>query len=97
MLNDIYIGVKGSVLRIDRKTGVAVWKTHLKSSKLTTLKVDDELVVAHTSGELFGLRKDNGQILWNNPMTGLGYGHCIIASNEPDTIPAIQDQQDQES
>lgn len=85
MNQDFYIGVKGCVVRIERSTGKIIWKTQLKGGHLTTLVVDDDLIVAHTKGELFGVSRDDGSILWKNPLTGLGYGPCIIATKAHDT------------
>lgn len=90
---DIYIGVKGSVVCLDHTTGKEQWKTHLKSSQLTTLKVSGDLIIAHTKGELYGLDRKTGRQLWNNPLTGLGYGYCIIASDDPSTDVVLSAQQ----
>ncbi|MGJ8697321.1 MAG: PQQ-binding-like beta-propeller repeat protein [Verrucomicrobiaceae bacterium] len=86
MDNEFYFGVKGHVVCIDPATGIEKWKTHLKSSYITNLVIHDILIIAHTKGELFGLRKDNGKILWRNPLTGLGYGSLIFATGSQSTV-----------
>lgn len=92
MKDHLYIGVKGHVVCLDRRTGTEIWKTHLKSSGLTNLVIQDDLIIAHTKGELFALKMTDGAILWNNPLTGLGYGHCLIAGNSQNTVSVIAQQ-----
>lgn len=89
MDNHLYIGVKGHVVCLDKRTGSIIWKTHLKSSGLTNLVIQDPLIIAHTKGELYALNRPNGSILWNNPLTGLGYGHCLIANNHQNNVSVI--------
>jgi hypothetical protein len=48
-----------------------------------------ETIISHTQGEFFDLRHSTGEILWRNPLTGLGYANCIIASNDPNTDVVI--------
>ena len=86
MNEDFYFGVKGRVVCIDPASGVEKWQTHLKGSAITNLVFHDTLVIAHTKGELFGLRKDTGGILWKNPLTGLGYGSLIFATGSQSTV-----------
>ncbi|MDB4288266.1 PQQ-like beta-propeller repeat protein [Akkermansiaceae bacterium] len=93
MKNDTYLGIKGHVVCIDTVTGQEVWRRHLKSGYLTTLSVGEERIIAHPKGDLFGLRRATGEILWRNPLTGLGYGNCIIASNDPNTDVVLAAQQ----
>jgi outer membrane protein assembly factor BamB len=93
MKNVTYLGIKGHVICIDTTTGQERWRSHLKSGHLTTLSVMEETIIAHTKGELYGLRRSTGEILWHNPLTGLGYGNCIIASKDPNTDVVIATQQ----
>lgn len=86
MNEDFYFGVKGRVVCIDPTTGKEKWRTHLKGSAITNLVVHDTLVIAHTRGELFGLRKDNGGILWKNGLSGLGYGSLIFATGSQSAV-----------
>ena len=73
--------------------GKEIWKRHLKSRGLTNLVIQDDLIIAHTKGELFALKLTNGEILWNNPLNGLGFGHCLIASNSQNTLSVIAQQE----
>ncbi len=93
-MNDhIYLGVKGHVVCLDKRTGKKIWETHLASRGLTNLVIHDDLIVAHTKGKLFALKITDGTILWENPLSGLGYGHCLIATNSQNTLAVIAQQQ----
>jgi len=96
MNEDIYLGIKGRVIRVNRENGSIIWETHLKSGHLTTLAIQGGLIVAYTKGELFGIDKQNGKILWRNGLSGFGYGHGIIAAGDtttPVVTAAIQEAQ----
>lgn len=81
MNNQIYIGVHSFVVCIDRTSGKEIWRTKLKRSHVLSVVLSDEIVIAHSGGNLFGLRADTGEILWKNDLPGLGYGYCTIATS----------------
>ncbi len=80
MEEHVYIGIKKFVVCIDKRTGSEIWRTRVKTSQLITLVVDGPLIIAHARGVLFGLSRRDGKILWQNNLPGLGYGHCVIAT-----------------
>ena len=83
-MNDrLFIGIKGHVLCIDKGSGREIWKTHLKNSSLTNLTLDGDRIYAHAGGHLFCLHSSDGLIQWENPLTGMGYGYCLFAGNDP--------------
>lgn len=89
----IYIGMKGSVLAIEKMTGMELWRTHLKSSHFVVVVLDGELIIAHTKGELFGIDARSGKVIWQNSLEGMGYGYATVASrniSEQQTVAAIQ-------
>lgn len=79
-MNKIYLGVGGFVVCLDKRIGNEVWRTKLKTSTIVNVYCDDDKIFAHAGGHFFCLRAKDGKILWKNPLTGLGYGSCIIAS-----------------
>ena len=82
-MNDrLYIGIKGHVLCMDKGSGREIWRTHLKSSTLTNITLDGDLIFAHAGGHLFCLRTNDGLIQWTNPLTGMGYGYCLFAGGD---------------
>jgi outer membrane protein assembly factor BamB len=76
----VYLGVKGSVVAVETATGAERWRTHLKGSGFVTVLVDDEVIVAHAGGHLFGLDPESGDERWHNDLPGLGYGLAMLAT-----------------
>lgn len=75
----VYLGLKASVIALDRRTGMEVWRTPLKggvgrSGSFVTLQRDDDILYAGVGGEIYALDPKTGTLLWHNPLKGLGYG-----------------------
>jgi outer membrane protein assembly factor BamB len=83
MSKEVYIGVKGKVVAYDKYTGEELWRTHLRGSNFVSICVDDDIIIAHSEGHLFGLNKSNGEKKWENKMQGLGYGLASISTMGP--------------
>jgi outer membrane protein assembly factor BamB len=78
----LYLGIKGSVVCLEQKTGEVIWSKHLKSSSaITNIYIEDNFIFAYSGGHLFCLTTDKGDIVWENKLKGMGYGSCIIASD----------------
>jgi outer membrane protein assembly factor BamB len=85
--NVIYIGVRDSVLALDRATGAEVWRTKLKGDFVNVVLDQGELY-ATTQGEVFRVDPVSGQVVWNNTLKGLGMGLVTVASAaSPQTLP----------
>jgi outer membrane protein assembly factor BamB len=78
----IFIGIKGSVVALNRVTGEQVWATHLKGSDFVSVVVQNETVVASCYGEIFCLDPLTGNALWHNPLKGFGTGLATIATEQ---------------
>ena len=76
----LFIGIKGSVLALDRATGQQVWATHLKGSDFVNVVVQDGTVLASCYGEIFCLDPFTGNARWHNPLKGFGLGLATIAT-----------------
>jgi outer membrane protein assembly factor BamB len=76
--NILVLGVKGSVVAVNKTTGVQLWTTHLKSSQFVSVAADHSHVYAHTHGELFCLQLQTGAHVWQNNLPGLGYGAASL-------------------
>ena len=76
----LYVGLKGTVMALDRSTGRELWRRPLKGSDLVNVILDDDELYAATKGELFRLDPRSGAVIWNNPMPGLGWGMVTIGS-----------------
>lgn len=82
---NVYLGIKAHVVCINVITGKEEWRTKIKRSQIISIAVESDTLVAHAGGELFGLKKSSGEIIWRNPLSGLGYGYCFIASENSDS------------
>ncbi len=78
----IFVGIKGSVLALDRSTGAQVWATHLKGSDFVNVVLDDGKIFASCYGEIFCLDPLTGAGIWHNPLKGFGTGLATIATQE---------------
>jgi outer membrane protein assembly factor BamB len=94
----IFIGIKHSVVALERATGREVWRTKLPSAGgFVTVLCDGRNIFAGSSGKMYGLDL-NGNLLWKNELSGLGYGLiCLGLPNglsAPDvaTLQAIANQ-----
>jgi outer membrane protein assembly factor BamB len=76
----VYIGIKGTVLALDRTTGAERWRTSLRGSDFVNVVVDGDTVYAATKGELTCLDATTGGLRWMNKLSGLGYGMVSIGT-----------------
>ena len=76
----VFIGIKGSVLALDRTTGQQVWATHLKGSDFVNVVLQNGAVLASCYGEIFCLDPLTGDALWHNQLKGFGTGLTTIAT-----------------
>jgi outer membrane protein assembly factor BamB len=76
---NLFIGIKGTVLAIDRATGAKVWESPLKGGDFVNVVLDGGQLYAATRGELYCLDPDTGEIRWRNELSGMGWGLITIA------------------
>ena len=76
----VFIGIKGTVVALDRATGQRVWATHLKGSDFVNVVLEDGALLASCYGEIFCLDPLTGDALWHNPLKGFGTGLATIAT-----------------
>ncbi|MEK7953357.1 outer membrane protein assembly factor BamB family protein [Luteolibacter soli] len=81
MEDRVYLGICRHVLCVHKRTGREIWRAELKRTQLVTVMVADDIILAHAGGSLFGLRMEDGAILWRNDLPGLGYGYCTLATD----------------
>ena len=77
----VFIGIRGSVVALDRATGKQEWATHLKGWDFVNVLLQDETVLASCNGEIFCLDPFTGNALWHNPLKGFGTGLATIATD----------------
>ena len=76
----VFIGIKGSVLALNRVTGQQVWAIHLKGMDFVNVVLEVGAVLASCCGEIFCLEPLTGNALWHNPLKGFGRGLATIAT-----------------
>ncbi len=76
----VFIGIKGSVVALNRATGEQVWATNLKGRDFVNVVLQDGAVLASCRGEIFCLDPRTGILMWRNPLKGFGAGLATIAT-----------------
>lgn len=83
----VYVGIKTSVLALDRKTGEIAWAVKLPVkygsstvSGLANVWCDSDALFASCAGEIFCLDPKSGTILWHNLLRKMGTGFVSIAT-----------------
>ena len=77
----LYLGIKGTVVALDRRSGMEHWRTPLKGYDFVNLVLEQDSLYATTKGEIFCLDPLSGQVRWNNPLKGMGFGIVTIAGS----------------
>jgi outer membrane protein assembly factor BamB len=88
----VFIGIKGSVVALNRATGQQVWATHLKGSDFVNVVVQNGAVLASCQGEIFSLDPLTGVGMWHNSLKGFGTGLATIATSanaQSDNAPVL--------
>jgi outer membrane protein assembly factor BamB len=78
----MFIGIRGSVVALDRATGQQVWATHLKGWDFVNVVLEKGAVLAACYGEIFCLDPLTGDALWHNPLKGFGRGLATMATED---------------
>jgi outer membrane protein assembly factor BamB len=76
----VFVGIRGSVVGLDRITGAILWTTKLKGSDFVNIVRDDVFLYASTYGEVFCLDPTNGEIRWHNTLKGYGLGLSTLVA-----------------
>lgn len=85
-IEPLIIGSNGYVAAIDPATGAERWRTGLPLGMMggtsacdVTVLVSDGRILAGARGNLFGLNMEDGKILWQNDLKGMGYNDVSMA------------------
>ncbi|MGH7711851.1 MAG: PQQ-binding-like beta-propeller repeat protein [Gemmatimonadaceae bacterium] len=83
----VYVGIKTSVLALDRKTGEIRWSVKLPVkypgstvSGLANVWCDVDALFASCAGEIFCLDPKTGAIVWHNLLKKMGTGFVSIGT-----------------
>ena len=85
----VFLGIRSSVMALDKKTGTRAWETKLKGSSFVTLLVDGNRIFAGAQGEIFCLEAATGKTLWHDGLSGYGFGLLSIASQNGGSDSAL--------
>lgn len=82
----VYVGIKSSVVALDRRTGEEMWRVALPakyrtSASLVNVVRDADGLLATCAGELFALDPRSGSLRWRQPLKGLGMGLVTVATD----------------
>jgi outer membrane protein assembly factor BamB len=77
----LFVGIKGTVVALDDRTGTEVWRTDVSGSDYVTVLWDGAALFAAGYGEVFRLDPATGGLLWQNALKGLGRGLAGLASS----------------
>src|SRR5512139_3800419 len=95
----VFVGIKGSVVALNRATGEQVWATHLKGADFVNVFVQDGTVLASCYGEVFCLDPLTGNGRWHNRLKGFGTGLATMATEcrpESDNAPVLAEKRRRE-
>ena len=76
----IFVGIKGSVVGIERSSGATKWTTHLAGSDFVNVTMLDSDLFASCRGRLYRLDPASGDITWCNELPGMGLGLMTMAT-----------------
>jgi outer membrane protein assembly factor BamB len=76
----VLIGIRGSVVALNRATGEEVWSRRLKGMCLVNVMLEDDRVFAICYGETYCLDALTGELLWHNRLKGYGIGLATLAT-----------------
>jgi outer membrane protein assembly factor BamB len=85
-MSALFVGIKGNVIAVDRRSGATLWSTHLKGSQFVTVAVEDGAIYAGTYGRLYCLDPGTGSVRWTNELPGMGYGLICIAGGDSSAL-----------
>jgi outer membrane protein assembly factor BamB len=85
ILDTLFVGLNGHVIAFNKRDGIQLWKTNLKSgfqvfdASFVTVLVEGERVYAHFYNHLFCLDASTGEQLWTNEVEGRGCDVAMLA------------------
>jgi outer membrane protein assembly factor BamB len=94
----VYVGIKGTVIALDRETGEERWRTDLYTKMFVHIVLDGDRIFASTKGEVFCLNAASGEILWRNELKGMGISvtSLAVAGANPASMLSLLAQKDEE-
>ncbi|MGD9722167.1 MAG: PQQ-binding-like beta-propeller repeat protein [Pirellulales bacterium] len=86
----VFVGFNARVAALDRETGELVWQWKCpRGSGIAALLLDGDRLIASLQGYTYCLDAASGQLIWNNPLKGMGIGTACLASARANTTPQL--------
>jgi outer membrane protein assembly factor BamB len=82
----LFIGLYGTVLALDRTTGAEIWRSNLKGCDFVNVVFQQKELYATTKGHIFRLDPGSGQIMWHNSLKGMGSGIVSVAGQDSTSL-----------
>src|SRR5579872_4140526 len=95
--HQLFIGIRGAVLAIDRINGQELWRSTLKGRDFVNVVLEGGDLYAATQGELFCLDPGTGHVRWHTQLKGLGRGLVTIAGNQQTVVLRAKRRQEEEA
>jgi hypothetical protein len=77
----IFVGFHSQVVALDRDTGELVWQWKSPAGTgYVAVLLDGDRLIASIQGYTYCLAPDDGQVIWENRLAGLGLGVPCLAS-----------------
>ena len=81
LMDLVYVGFNRRVVALDRYNGDVVWDWKSPAGTgFPAILVDGDRLVVSVQGYMYCLDPVTGEVLWSNPLKGLGVGTACIAS-----------------
>ena len=94
---NLFIGIKGTVMALDRATGETVWESPLKAGDFVNVVLDGAELYAASRGEIYRLDPATGNILWKNDLKGKGFGLVTVAQAPNGNWSAMEEKRQQDA
>jgi outer membrane protein assembly factor BamB len=81
----VFLAFNKHVIALDRYTGEKVWHWDVpKGGGFVALLLDGDRLIASSQGYTYCLDPLFGQVVWNNPLEGMGLGiPSLVSANAP--------------
>ena len=77
----VFVGFNSHVVALDRDSGELVWQWKSPAgSGYVAILLDGDRLIASVQGYTYCLAPDDGRLLWENRLAGLGVGVPCLAS-----------------
>lgn len=76
----LFVGIKNSVVALHKKSGEIAWTTKLpRNGMVVTVLHEDAFVYASSGGEVACLNAATGEMVWHQPLKGMGTSYTTLA------------------